>query len=1098
VLNSNIKVTVPARTGSNRIIHRAVVGALTMTAALAAAQVQAQQAQAGQSQTNSQQGQAQPAKTQAAIPQTLLADATQAQTAAATQEDSDTGDNTALSEVVVTGTSIKRADSAALPITAVSPDQMALRDANTPADLLTSLPQVVNVPVNDSTQGGAAARGDVAAVNLRGLGSGDTLVLLNGRRVASYGIPSTENGAPELSVNVNVLPTEGLERVDILRDGASSLYGSDAVAGVINFVTDNKYVGTEVTVQGRQTQIGSGSEAGLSAKHGEDLMDGRMHWTSTMSLFYHQETYADEAGLGVNSDKQNLVPGAWATNSAFNDSTASSGFTSFIGTMPGTTKSATYYVVPTGNGLTTITSTPTAAQKSATLFNTNSVGYAEPETKRINWFNSLDFKLNDSTTLYTEATLYRAESVMERPPVAYGVNSDTPAVVPATNPYNPFGDSFYGAAGAPVTLNAIRFIDDGPEYIEDESDFARWVGGARGEIGGSWTYDTGLMYTIDHVTDTSENAIRESAFEQYSLVQTNPTTAYNPFFQTFTGTGAGVVGTPYTNTAAQLEPFVQHFHQDGKDSISSWDGHVNGDLFAMPGGGGDVQLASGLELRYESLALDRPLYAGLNCEPNPSCIETTPYNIITPNGYTVVSNNNDFIQASAAGNVEGDRVVAAAWAETVIPVFSQKNALPGLQDLEFSAAVRYEHYSDFGGTTNPKYTMDWRPEQHVMFRASFEDGFRAPNLAALNTPTRSSVGTATDPYYNGIPTSSLGINDGSAQRFTTTGVASSLKPEKAQSGSFGLVVDVPYVEGLSFSTDFWKIHERDVIASPLSGTVLTAETANLNAATSALEAEGYALAAITPNLLATQLGSACVNNPLTNTLTYRSYLDPTSGAAVYRTCAADPRTAAAANAAGKAAAGTLYNVFLPYANLAEATTDGVDFNITYKTPMFRIGRFQFVTDATWIDNFDRRTSATGPIQQYLGLLGATRWRGDMNLLWYYGSWSAGISAYYIGDYADQNATLANNLLGQVPARTVYTIDGINYWRIASLITENVFASYTLSSQHKYLDNLKVRVGVDNLTNRAPPLDSDNAGYDPAVYQSVSEGRVWSLQVSKAF
>ena len=1097
MFSSNIKATVPVRTGSNRIVHRAVIGVLTMAAALAAAQAQAQQAQAEPRQTDSQQGQAPQSQTPAATPQTLAAQVAPAQTVAAVAQDSD-GDGGALSEVVVTGTSIRRADSAALPITAVSPDQLALRDANTPADMLTSLPQVVNVPVNDSTQGGAGARGDVAAVNLRGLGSGDTLVLLNGRRVASYGIPSTENGAPELSVNVNVLPTEGLERVDILRDGASSLYGSDAVAGVINFVTDNKYLGTEVTVQGRQTEIGSGSEAGLSAKHGEDLMDGRMHWTSLMSLFYHQETRADEAGLGVDSNKQGLVPGAWATNSAFNDSTASGAFTSFIGTMPGTTKSATYYIVPTANGLSTITSTPTGAQKTATLFNTNSVGYAEPETKRINWYNGLDFKLNDSTTLYTEATLYRAESVMERPPVAYGVNSDTPAVVPATNPYNPFGTAYYGAAGAPVTLNAVRFIDDGPEYIQDESDFARWVGGARGELGGSWTYDTGLMYSIDHVTDTSENAIRESAFEQYSLVQTTPAAAYNPFFYTFTGTGAGAVGTPYSNTAAQLDPFVQHFHQDGKDSISSWDGHVNGDLFAMPGGGGDVQLASGLELRYESLALTRPVYAGLNCEPNPSCIEFTPYNITTPNGYTVVSNNNDFIQASAAGNVEGDRVVAAAWAETVIPVFSQKNALPGLQDLEFSAAVRYEHYSDFGGTTNPKYTMDWRPEQHVMFRASFEDGFRAPNLAALNTPTRSSVGTAVDPYYNGIATSSLGINDGSAQRFTTTGVDTALKPEKAQSGTFGIVVDVPYLEGLSFSTDFWKIHERDVIASPLQGTVLTAETANITAATAALEAEGYALAAITPNLLAGQLGSGCVNNPLTNTLTYRSYFDPTSGAAVYRTCAADPRTAVAANAAGKAAAGTLYNVFLPYANLASATTDGVDFNITYKTPMFSFGRFQFVTDATWLDNFDRRTSATGPIQQYLGLLGATRWRGDMNLLWYYGAWSAGISAYYIGDYADQNATLATSMLGQVPARTVYTIDGINYWRIASLVTENVFASYTLSSQHKYLDNLKIRVGVDNLSNRAPPLDSDNAGYDPSVYQSVSEGRVWSLQVSKAF
>ena len=101
--------------------------------------------------------------------------------------------------------------------------------------------------------------------------------------------------------------------------------------------------------------------------------------------------------------------------------------------MPGTTKSATYYIVPTANGV-GYTSTPTADQRFATTFNVNSVGYSQPESKRINWFNALDFQLNEKTTLYTEAALYRAESIMERPPVAYGAGSDTAAVVPASNP----------------------------------------------------------------------------------------------------------------------------------------------------------------------------------------------------------------------------------------------------------------------------------------------------------------------------------------------------------------------------------------------------------------------------------------------------------------------------------------------------------------------------------------------------------------------------------------------------------------------------------------------------------------------------------------
>ena len=102
--------------------------------------------------------------------------------------------------------------------------------------------------------------------------------------------------------------------------------------------------------------------------------------------------------------------------------------------------------------------------------------------------------------------------------------------------------------------------------------------------------------------------------------------------------------------------------------------------------------ATGMEFRYESYALTRPLYHGLNCLPLPGVggCPASPTNLLTPEGYTVVSNNNDFIQASATGDVEGDRVVGAAFAETVIPVFTAQNALPGLRQLDFSAAVRYE------------------------------------------------------------------------------------------------------------------------------------------------------------------------------------------------------------------------------------------------------------------------------------------------------------------------------------------------------------------------------------------------------------------------
>ncbi len=121
------------------------------------------------------------------------------------------------------------------------------------------------------------------------------------------------------------------------------------------------------------------------------------------------------------------------------------------------------------------------------------------------------------------------------------------------------------------------------------------------------------------------------------------------------------------------------------------------------------------------------------------------------------------MQASAAGDVIGDRTVYAGFAETVVPVFGPQNALPGLKRLEFGASMRYEHYSDFGSTSNPKFTLDWRPIEPLMIRASYNEGFRAPNLSVMNYPTRFTVGANFDPYRG--PVTGLPI-DGQSQRQT--------------------------------------------------------------------------------------------------------------------------------------------------------------------------------------------------------------------------------------------------------------------------------------------------------------------------------------------
>ncbi len=197
--------------------------------------------------------------------------------------------------------------------------------------------------------------------------------------------------------------------------------------------------------------------------------------------------------------------------------------------------------------------------------------------------------------------------------------------------------------------------------------------------------------------------------------------------------------------------------------------------------------------------------------------------------------------------------------------------------------------------------------------------------------------------------------------------------------------------------------------------------------------------------------------------------------------------------------GTLLATATPYTNLASATIDGVDMNVSYKSPEFSFGRIQVIADATYLKDYQRHASDTSPIEQRLGLEGATKWRGDVNLIWALQDvWQAGVSAYYIGSYADENANITDAAAAALGnPGYIYRINGINYFRIKSSIQTNAFVSYKLKEAGVF-GNTTFRLGVVNLTNEAPPLSSDPAGYDPGVYQSMAEGRAYSLRITKDF
>ena len=166
-----------------------------------------------------------------------------------------------LEAFTVTGSNLRRIDvEKVLPVTVIDATAIEIRDASQPSDLLTALPQVTGLPGNETATLGATARGDNASLSLRGIPSSSTLVLLNGRRLVPHPISQAEGGTPTLSTNVNVLPNRGLERVEVLRDGASSIYGTDAIAGVINYTMQRSFRGTELSLRYGQTAHNDGVE----------------------------------------------------------------------------------------------------------------------------------------------------------------------------------------------------------------------------------------------------------------------------------------------------------------------------------------------------------------------------------------------------------------------------------------------------------------------------------------------------------------------------------------------------------------------------------------------------------------------------------------------------------------------------------------------------------------------------------------------------------------------------------------------------------------------------------------------------------------------
>lgn len=1041
-----------------------------------------------------------------------FASALLAQQAPAAAPSSAESETVKLDRFVVTGSNIKRLDQEnALPVTVLDRDAMELRDAAQASDLLAALPQVTGIPGNETATLGATARGDNATVSLRGIPSSNTLVLLNGRRLAPHPISQSEAGVPTLSTNVNQLPNRGLERIDVLRDGASSIYGTDAVAGVINYLTRRDYVGTELQLRFGETHYGDGRDYRATLTHGFELAEGKGRAMITLDYYDREAMYARDRPFSAEADNSYRAPAPWnvSTNTTFNLRSATTEYgnyllgtvtainefgavTGFAGARPSgvpsslAATSGAFFLAPNGTGgVQFLTSTPSRAGVTATYYwNNNDYRVIQPETQRTTAFASAEYDLTSKLTLFTDLSIYHADSLTYREPDGITQSTDGFVIVPATNPWNPFGTRFWSPTGAPntdgtprltgtpsaVSITNKRLTDLMDRTASITTDVYRGVAGVRGKLWDTWTWESAVLYSKAKTTDDEEGPSRKSKLIA-AINQTDPALAFNPFTRTFAvQNGTLAVTGDYVNPESVQSTFRSQFTREGTTQLSSGDVRASGELLPI-WGGNTIGAAVGGEFRYESYDDKRPPFAGLN-----------------PAGSGLDPVANDFLGFSPNSDTHGTRHVSAAYAEIIVPLAGNKFRLPLVHTLEVSASARYENYSDFGNTTKPKFGANWRPFPWMMVRASLNKGFHAPNLAQLFTGTLiRTVTGSTDSYRSavtGLPT------DGPSNRRSIASGNPDLKPEESKGKSAGVVIEVPKVKGLSVGVDYWEITQTDVIAA--SGSIAD-DTQALNAATQAALAAGQSIANI-------DLGSGTANYRGDGSVVRLAVTQADRDAfALYNS------TRAPANQ--RAVVGAIDVLRTTYFNRSSEFVNGLDFDLTYRFPTMPIGNFTFNTVWTKLIDFHAYNSAGAARTELLGgnaaaVGGATpEWRGNASLTWRRKAWSAGLSAYYIGDYSDSGATttgaIAESLGNPNYIVPVFTNGSTVYrYRVQDSISYNANVSYRIRSKTKWINDTTIRLGAVNLFKAEPPLSSDSRGYDPAVYNLMARGLSWSVQITK--
>ncbi|MGZ8292713.1 MAG: TonB-dependent receptor domain-containing protein [Telluria sp.] len=703
-----------------------------------------------------------------------------------------------IQRVEITGSSIKRiAKEGALPVEVISRKQLEEQGIVNAEQLIATLNVNGNGSDNlasnaDVTSGAQRGNNGASSANLRGQGADSTLILLNGRRVATHGMKGS-------AVDLNSIPFAAVDRVEVLKDGASAIYGTDAIGGVINFILKKNYKGLEASAFTDVTEAGGGNIGRLQLTGGfGDLAEDKYNVLVAASTSENKalrgdqrdfvNTFQPDRGLSVDTRG---APYANVFATTVGDSILSR--RSNTGpVLPGTTQAYSGISVldlPGGAGCDSIDGmgaydeklwdTPSAGLGCA--WDTGRAAVLQQPVENSNFVARATFQLG-AHQLFAEAVGSQTEVAKRFSPnqISPGTSTFTAAsFYPSTG--SAYNEVFNAIAkvfpsietnrGLPIAYR-WRCMECGNREIVTESKAGRLQVGADGTL-----FNTGFDYKVGLGRAFSESESTLGSGYQYlnALRDALGTGIINPFLKA--GETQSQAALDLINNASAKGVVLY----GGKTILTSFDATVSGEVYNLPAG--PVMMALGTDIRKEEYEFNGDRRAAA---ARPTIL------------------NAAFDDVNALANVSRD--IRAVFAEVVVPV---------TKALEVNLAVRQDNYSGFGNTVNPKVSFRYQPTEQLLFRGSYNEGFRAPSFNQLFN------GVTESPYAGkdladpatcpGAKADSNKPGCASVTPTILTGGKQSLGPETAKQGTVGVVFEP--VRNVSVNLDLWEVRRFDTIKS---------------------------------------------------------------------------------------------------------------------------------------------------------------------------------------------------------------------------------------------------------------------------------------------